>query len=100
MNQAGWGSNTDVIFDKKTGQRYIQRSERYEDFQYLKRYIQFLQDSFKSQDVEYLDRVFACESAECVLDVLDTKDGDSDCEKWLFKGSKMNILNFPGQWRT
>jgi len=48
----------------------------------LKRYIQFLQDSFKSQDVEYLDRIFACESAECVLDVLDTiKDDDTDCEK-------------------
>ena len=81
MNQAGWGSNTDVIFDKKTGQRYIQRSERYEDFYYLKRYIQFLQDSFKSQDVEYLDRVFACESAECVLDVIDSiKDGDANAD--------------------
>lgn len=64
MEVAGWGRDKNVKFDYKTGQRYVMRSEVFEDYKFLKRYIKFLSDDFRRQDLELLESSFKLESFE------------------------------------
>ena len=64
VEQIGWGAKKEVRFNTQTGQRYIERMEHYDDYQFLKRYIKFLSNDFRKTDLGQLEGNFMIDNEE------------------------------------
>ena len=62
VDSFGWGSNKKIVFDKKTGQRYYERFEAYDDYKFLKRYIKFLSKDFRETNLKSIEASFKIEN--------------------------------------
>ena len=58
VEASGWGRVYNEKFDLKTGQRYIERREDYDDYKFLKRYIKFLGEDFRKTNLKQIEASF------------------------------------------